>query len=389
MQAEEMWKTSQGEGITIAVIDTGVDPTLPDLQGQVLKGKDFSTHPGDAQDDYRGHGTRMAALIAATGAAGPDRGSYGLAPESKILPLRVKNSAKYRNEAEAQRNFGKDIGPVIRHAADSPAKIINISMGSGEGSRELRSAISYALAKGKMIIAATGNTGDGGNTVNYPAGTPGVIGVSAVDKDARSTDESQAGKQVDLAAPGENILSACRIGSEVCTSDGTSNASALASASAALIWAEHPDWTANQVTRVLVNTAGGPKNGDERDDFIGHGAVRPRVALKNPGDPGDPNTNPLPGPYSEKKAAADAKKPAKPGSSEGEDDKQPAAAGEDDSEPNWLGYGLATAGILAAGGATSLYVRHRRHTTTPTHPTAPYGPPPAGPPTPPGQWGRG
>ncbi|WP_170843035.1 type VII secretion-associated serine protease mycosin [Streptomyces oceani] len=373
MQAEEMWKTSQGEGITIAVIDTGVDPTLPDLQGQVLKGKDFSTRPGDAHDDYKGHGTGMAALIAATGAAGPKNGSYGLSPKSKILPLRIKGSENYRNEAEAQRNFGKDIGPAIRHAADSQAKIINISMGSGEGSPELRSAINYALAKGKMIFAATGNSGNGGNTVNYPAGTPGVIGISAVDKRARSTDESQSGKQVDLAAPGKDILGACLDVSDVCTTHGTSDATAIASASAALIWAEHPDWTANQVTRVLVNTAGGPKNGDERDDFIGHGVVRPRVALKNPGDPGDPNTNPLPGPYSERKAASDANKPAKPGGSDSEDDKQQAASG-DDSAPNWLAYGLATAGILAAGGAAGLYVRHRRHTANTPYPTAPYGP---------------
>ncbi|WP_244502306.1 type VII secretion-associated serine protease mycosin [Streptomyces oceani] len=374
MQAEEMWKTSQGEGITIAVIDTGVDPTLPDLQGQVLKGKDFSTHPGDAHDDYRGHGTGMAALIAATGAAGPEHGSYGLAPKSKILPLRVDDGYNQKNHAEAIKSFGKRVGPAIRYAANSEANVINLSRASPGNSKELRRAIKYALEKGKIIFAGVGNDGDYGNKVLYPAASPGVIGVSGLDRNAQSTDESQSGNQVDLAAPGEDMVAACPHGNGICTTHGTSDATAIASASAALIWAEHPDWTANQVTRVLVNTAGGPKNGDERDDFIGHGAVRPRIALKNPGDPGDPNTNPLPGPYSEKKAASDANKPAKPGGSDSEDDKQQAASG-DDSDPNWLAYGLATAGILAAGGATSLYVRHRRHTANTPYPIAPYGPP--------------
>ncbi|OEV02876.1 type VII secretion-associated serine protease mycosin [Streptomyces oceani] len=373
MQAEEMWKTSQGEGITIAVIDSGVDSSAPDLQGQVLKGKDFSEQPGDAHTDTDGHGTGMASLIAATGAAGPDRGSYGLAPGARILPLKVNTSEGYKNHAEAMEELGADIAPVIRHAADSEARIISISLGGSKKSSELERSVKYALAKGKMILAAVGNSGQGGNDLMYPAATPGVIGVSGVDEDARSMEKAQSGSQVDLAAPGKNMVFACAGAAGICGGSGTSAAAAIASASAALIWAEHPDWTANQVTRVLVNTAGGPRNGDERDDFIGHGAVRPRIALKNPGDPGDPNTNPLPGPYSEKKASSGEKKTAKPGGSEGADDTQPAAAGEDDgSESNWLGYGLATAGILAAGGATGLFVRHRRRTTVP------YGPPPPG-----------
>ena len=98
----------------------------------------------------------------------------------------------------------------------------------------------------------------------YPAATPGVVGVGAIDKGGKTTAESQRGPQVDLAAPGEDIYAACTGGTQVCVSHGTSDATALASASAALIWSKHPDWTNNQVLRVLINTAGKAKSGKDR-----------------------------------------------------------------------------------------------------------------------------
>ena len=175
------------------------------------------------------------------------------------------------------------------------------------------------------------------------------------------------GSQVDLAAPGDDMVHSCTGGSELCKSHGTSDASAIASASAALIWSKHPDWTANQVTRVLVNTAGKPESGDKSNDFIGYGVVRPRIALKNPGDPGDPKTNPLPGPYNED----DAKKKADA------NDKGDFAAPADDGDTStgaYIGYGLAAAAVLGAAVATPLIVRRRR-ATVPTvtrgHPQPP------------------
>ncbi|MCT2591063.1 type VII secretion-associated serine protease mycosin [Streptomyces sp. N2-109] len=379
MQAEKMWKVSKGEGVTVAVIDSGVDSSVTDLQGQVLKGKDISGRPGDAHDDYSNHGTGMAALIAATGNAGAERGTYGLAPASKILPLRVADSYRSKNQAEAESVFGKQVGSAIRYAADSKAKIINISLASLGETRELKAAVEYALSKGKLIFAGVGNEGNAGNHVMYPAATPGVVGVAEVDEKANGTDESQHGPQVDLAAPGDDMVSACSGGVEVCTSSGTSNATAIASASAALIWAEHPDWTANQVIRVLVNTAGGPKSGKERTDYVGYGAVRPRIALKDPGDPGDPDTNPLPGPYSEKNASPSPSKNAgdkDQQDSKGEDQEKaaPASASDDGtSTTTWALYGLAAAGVLAAAIAIPL-TRSRRRTAAAQATTAPPGP---------------
>ncbi|MEU5049841.1 type VII secretion-associated serine protease mycosin [Streptomyces sp. NPDC021096] len=290
MRAEEMWQTSTGAGVTVAVIDSGVDAELPDLRGQVLPGKDFSGVEGDEHSDYDGHGTGMAVLIAGTGKSNGGAGSFGLAPGAKILPLRVVNT-----NAPATRELlsGTSMPSAIRYAADSQAKIINISM-AGPGSSREAEAVEYALSRGKLVFAGVGNEGNKGNPVEFPAGYPGVVGVSAVGQDIKATEESQRGPQVDLAAPGDNIVASCKGGSGLCRSHGTSDATALASASAALIWSVHPEWTANQVLRVLINTAGGPKSGEKRSDTIGYGVVRPRIALQNPGDPGPPNVSPLP-----------------------------------------------------------------------------------------------
>ncbi|MGO4463810.1 type VII secretion-associated serine protease mycosin, partial [Streptomyces sp. M-16] len=273
MKADDIWKVSTGKGVTVAVIDTGVG-RIPELEGQVLEGRAFpaSDPKGDARDDYNGHGTSMAAIIAGTGKHPSGDGAYGLAPGVKILPLRVPNML----ETQSTPSWVE----AIRYAADSEAKIINISLGYAgkpEGDRERAQAVKYALSKGKLIFAAAGNDGDTLNEVEYPAATPGVVGVGAVDPHGEATKESQHGPQVDMSAPGIDIVTACARKTGLCTSHGTSDASALASASAALLWSAHPDWTNNQVLRVLLNTAGKPVDGAGRNDYVGYGVVRPRV----------------------------------------------------------------------------------------------------------------
>lgn len=282
MKADDIWKTSTGRGVTVAVIDTGVG-RVPELEGQVLQGKVFpaSDTQGDPRDDYNGHGTSMAAIIAGTGKHPSGDGAYGLAPGVKILPLRVPNTL----EAASTPSWAE----AIRYAADSEAKVINISQareGKPEDDRERAQAVKYALSKGKLIFAAVGNDGDSLNKINYPAATPGVVGVGAVDPNGEATKESEHGPQVDMSAPGIDIVTACARKTGLCTSHGTSDASALASASAALLWSAHPDWTNNQVLRVLLNTAGKPVDGVARNDYVGYGVVRPRVAVPTPGDPG-------------------------------------------------------------------------------------------------------
>ncbi|MEC4017143.1 type VII secretion-associated serine protease mycosin [Streptomyces sp. H27-D2] len=389
MHADEMWKTTTGKGVTVAVIDTGVDTRVADLQGQVLKGKDFSARPGDQHVDYANHGTSMAALIAGTGKRGDANGSFGLAPGAKILPLRAESGKKAPNEAVSFSQFSTSLSQAIHYAADSDAKIMNISMAGPGASPQIAKAVEYALSKGKLIFAGVGNSGQNRNPVMYPAATPGVVGVAAVNRKIIATKESESGPQVDLAAPGEEMVAACSDGTQICKSHGTSDATALASASAALIWSVHPNWTANQVTRVLINTAGGPQSGEKRSDLLGYGVVRPRIALKNPGNPGPANVNPLPGPTAP--PATPSPKPTHSKATGG----MPSTAASDKSDNNtplWIGLGLGATALLGAGIATPLVIaRRRRDAATaqlpPPGPYPPHLPPQPQPPAPSGSFG--
>ncbi|WKD34447.1 type VII secretion-associated serine protease mycosin [Streptomyces xanthophaeus] len=356
MKADEMWKISTGKGVTVAVIDTGVN-RIPELEGQVLPGAVFPAGdaPADKDNDYAGHGTGMSAMIAGTGKHPSGDGAYGLAPGVKILPIRVPELGE---DAKAPSKVA-----AIRYAADSDAKIINISMAIGgkpEDDKERAEAVKYALSKGKLVFAAVGNFGDSTNDVLYPAATPGVVGVGAVDESGKPTNESQHGPQVDMAAPGMGIVAACIVKSGLCKTHGTSDASALASASAALIWSAHPDWTNNQVLRVLLNTAGKPTDGVERNDYIGYGIVRPRVALTNPGDPGPADVYPLP----DLAAADTGKKPSASADGKASDAaaSKPAAQAEEKKSGSalpWIGLGLAAC-VLIGGAVTVVVVRRNR-----------------------------
>ncbi|MEU6929104.1 type VII secretion-associated serine protease mycosin [Streptomyces sp. NPDC046374] len=382
MKADDMWKVSKGEGVVVAVIDSGVDKSIPDLRGQVLPGKDFSLLDGDENNDIDNHGTGMAALIAGTGARGPEQGSFGLAPRAKILPIRLP----YKEERWATKNrvketFSQSMAKAIRYAADSEARILNISVAnSGKPGPELAEAVRYALSKNKLIFAGVGNTAEEGNAVEYPAATPGVVGVGGLNNKAAWWEKSQTGPQVDLAAPAENITNACTGGTQLCEGSGTSSATALMSASAALIWAEHPDWTNNQVLRVMLNTAGKPKSGKARTDSIGYGAVRPRVALTTPGDPGPADVYPLPDlaaaeattPPSSSASASAAPAPSKAGSTP-----PPAAAPSEDGGNTglWIALGVGAA-VLVGGAVTAVALRSRRRgAVPPMPPTAPAAPP--------------
>ncbi|MFE2696382.1 type VII secretion-associated serine protease mycosin [Streptomyces mirabilis] len=360
MQAKQMWKTSTGKGITVAVIDTGVQGNIPDLRGQVVAGKNYSRYPGNEQSDYDGHGTSMAVLIAGTGAKGQAAGSYGLAPGVKILPIRIPDFIEHSVREGNPDDFPTYMAKAIRYAADSDAQVISISQGNTAHSPVLTDAVAYALSKGKLIFAAVGNTGGGLDELEYPAATPGVVGVGAIGKDLKATKESQHGPQVDLVAPGENMIAAClESDSGVCESHGTSDATAVASASAALIWSKHPAWTNNQILRVMLNTASKPKNGKERTDYLGYGTVRPRVALTNPGDPGQADVYPLPD-FKEAAASSSAgssSASSKPGS------EPSAAAAESTSGGTPTVWILAGAGVVVlAGGAVlgGMTVRRRR-----------------------------
>ncbi|MER7795283.1 S8 family serine peptidase [Streptomyces sp. NPDC097640] len=366
MKADDMWKASRGEGVTVAVIDTGVDASLPELRGQVLQGTDPAAKPKDPRQDSDGHGTNMAALIAGTGAGG---GIQGLAPKAKILPIRNVPDDRVDTADEV-------MGRAIRYAADHDVQVINISSGAialPERFPLTKAAVQHAIKKGSLIFAASGNSGDKGNPIELPAGIPGVVGVGAIDSDGTAPRWSTAGDQVVLAAPGVNMVTHCTKSEGLCSSRGTSQATAIASASAALIWAKHRKWNSNQVLRVMMQTAGRPKSGEVPSSYVGYGTIRPRkVLLDGEGDPGPANVNPLlaregatkPDPSAS--ASASKSPSADPQSTptatdDKKGDKETIAEPKKNDDSNstlWIVIGAGIAVLLAAAVAIAL-VRRR------------------------------
>lgn len=362
MQAEDMWKVTTGEGVKVAVIDTGVNSSTSSLQGQVLKGFDATEAPGEETDDYSGHGTTMAELIAGTGNGG---GLKGLAPGAKIIPVRIADG-DFAKQHPVKANGSVD---AIRAAADSDARIISMSFGGPYYSELVREAVEYAESKGKLFFASVGNDGHKTNKKEYPAAYPSVVGVASADRNGKVASYSQHADTVDVASPGNDVPKWCDSSFQsYCQGSGTSPATAIASASAALVWSLHPDWTANQVLNVLFDTAGRDWKDGERSKYLGHGLIRPSMnVLKGKGDPGAPDVSPL---TKEKTTgAADSSKPdastsasPQPAKNGSEGDK-PVAAEEVNSsgDESQLGLILGVAAVVAVlGGVAYVVVRRRK-----------------------------
>ncbi|WP_055590301.1 S8 family serine peptidase, partial [Streptacidiphilus griseoplanus] len=279
-----IWKVTDGRGVTVAVIDTGVDADYPDLTGQVLPGKDFA-HGGDARQDYdlkEKHGTSISALIAGHGhGAGNGSGVVGLAPGAKILPLSKDGPSATNGVANS-----------IRYAVDHGATVINMSVAGPNSSDDERAAVAYAQQHDVVLIAGSGNKGIG--TPEYPASDVGVVAVGSIGKDLKVWNQSNYGPHLALVAPGSDIVTAG--GTDYGLSDGTSNSAAFVSATAALIRAKYPDLTAGQVVNRLVKTAMVPdelKGARLPDQHYGYGIIRPYRALTDD-IPAGPEAGPLP-----------------------------------------------------------------------------------------------
>ncbi|MEU0007361.1 S8 family serine peptidase [Streptomyces sp. NPDC006314] len=376
MGADEIWKYSTGKGVKVAVIDTGVNPATSSLKGQVLVDEVPKAAKYHVTQDYNGHGTSMAEIIAGTGAGG---GIKGLAPGAKIIPIRVGLDS-LKDEDERARSLTSE--KAIRAAADSDAKIINMSYGSPYYTSEEEAALKYAASKGKLLFASTGNTGDSGNKPDYPAKDPYAVGVAAIDKTGTVGKFSTYGGYVDLSAPGLNFPGWCDTTfTKYCVTEGTSNASAVASASAALIWSAHPDWTANQVLRSLIDTAGRDWPKDDPSKYLGYGIVRPRrVLIDKDIDPGPANRDPLaaengtdpdkdvvaaPSVSAAPSSGASTKPTKEAGSSAGSSSTGSSSAAAKDAESGsgtqtWVIIGAAAA-VLIIGGAGFAVLRARRN----------------------------
>jgi type VII secretion-associated serine protease mycosin len=361
MKADQVWQTSTGKAITVAVLDTGVDDSLPELRGQVLDGKDFSYNPKGANVDTDGHGTEMAAIIAGTGRSG---GIQGLAPGSKVLP--VKTGSGKKGIGDSTPNYLK----AMRYAIKRGARVINLSMTINspvdeEALKRLQDGLEEVNKNDALIFAGVGNDGDSDNFAGYPSSLPGAVAVASVDQSGTVSKFSTHGQQVALAAPGEGIPAHCPGGGGWCEETGTSHATAITSASAALIWSAHPKWTANQVLRVMMQTASKPK-GKVPSEYIGYGIIRPaQVLLDGKGDPGPADVNPLfPKYHPGKDPSASPSLPAKadgPPSTPDAQDKSPAASVTSDHDSNTLIYvGVGVAAALVLGGGGYALARQRR-----------------------------
>ncbi|HEY3117811.1 MAG TPA: S8 family serine peptidase [Chloroflexota bacterium] len=268
LRAEEVNNISEGDGVAVAVVDTGVNGNHPDLTGSVLKGTDFAG--GDGWRDTEGHGTAMASLIAGHGHGthGQD-GIRGLAPKAKILPI----SGDSRHGLESK---------LLRQA-----KVLNLSLGRGG----LELAINDAFKADLVVIAAAGNTDQGDSGVQAPANHPGVIAVSGVDESGDFTNKSVQGPEVVLSAPAVHLAGAWAGNrGNYAVATGTSGAAALVSGTAALIRAKYPNISANGVINRLISTAD-DKGTPGRDPKYGYGVVNPLRALT--ADVPDLKYNPL------------------------------------------------------------------------------------------------
>ena len=253
LKAETVHQSTRGSGVTVAVIDTGVRSSHPDLSGNVLSGIDYVA-PGTSANDESGHGTHVAGIIAAL--HNNSRGIAGFAPRAKILPVRVLD----RNGSGTAANVAKGI-----LYASTRAKVINLSLGSTQSSTAMQTAVAEAIKKNVLVVAAAGNRGCGllGTPTEYPASYSGVVGVGAVNQSIQKASFSSCGSWVDVAAPGQSIISTmirssvglgCSSSADYCTLSGTSFSTPYVSATAALAIARR-GWSQSTVASRLQSTA--------------------------------------------------------------------------------------------------------------------------------------
>jgi subtilisin family serine protease len=265
--APTAWNTTQGSGVTIAILDSGVDATHPDLQPNLVAG--YNTYDGNTDtSDVCGHGTAVAGTAAARSDNG--QGVAGVAGQAKIMPVRIA----YNDASNGCYAYYSTIASGLTWAADHGARIANISYSGVAGSAAIQSAASYMKSKGGLVFVAAGNAGINENI----APTTSMIAVSATDSTDTKTSWSSYGSYVALAAPGAGIWTTSK-GGIYQAWNGTSFASPVAAGVAALVMAARPDLTAVQVETLLESTAR-DLGGAGRDTLYGYGRVNAAAAVQ-------------------------------------------------------------------------------------------------------------
>ena len=283
-------RLATGAGVTVAVVDSGIDAGNPHLAGAVVGGVDLV---GDGEGaggfaDPLGHGTAVAGVIAARPIDGS--GVVGLAPDARLLSVRVFRGT---DDKSVEGGFGPRadrIAAGIRWAVDNGADVVNVSLSVNADVAEVRDAVAYAAANGALVVASAGNrasTEDTTDSPRYPAANPGALAVTATDGLGVVTDDSIHGAHVEIAAPGTDIATAATGGGDcIYATEGAASsfATAYASAAAALVAQAHPAETAAQWEYRLQVTAD-RDDPDARDDVDGWGMLRPAAAIELLPDP--------------------------------------------------------------------------------------------------------
>ena len=280
----EAQQLTKGEGVTIGIIDSGVDATHPDLDGAVVAGPDFTDPTRNGAAASGNHGTSVASLLVGRGDAG---GVLGIAPAAKVLSV---------------RNVGSDGKPVhgytqtgIRWLVDNGADVISISQGDPADEPDGQAAVDYAISKNVVVVAAAGNVrgdepGEVWGETLYPAAYKGVVAVTGTTRDGTFWDGSvkhtYQSSQTGIAAPAKGIPVAVPGGGYE-TADGTSLAAPIVAGTMALIKAKYPDLNQRQLLERLLLTA--DDKGDKGADLeYGWGLVNPLRALTENVDYAEP-----------------------------------------------------------------------------------------------------
>lgn len=285
------WQRTEGSGVIVAVIDSGVDPSVSDLSGSVITGPDYSgvdTPPSNP--DWGVHGTWMASLVAGHGHDGGTSGILGAAPESRVLSIRVitdagdPNYAKY--EAESPAKGQRELAEAITYAVNNHASVISMSLGYSAQSLTVRKALQYAYEHNVVVVASAGNSGNaagaagtGNAPYSFPADYPGVLGVAAVNMYGQVASFSSENLSVQVAAPGDLVPAEGRADQYWYVS-GTSPACALTAGVVALIKSAYPNLTDAEVIQAITSsTTPSTRPPGGWDEQIGFGVVNAGRAL--------------------------------------------------------------------------------------------------------------
>jgi hypothetical protein len=277
LQVTQAWQTSEGTGVTVAVLGTGVAAAQPDLAGDVTAAADYSGSGRPPGGAFWGvDGTAVAAIIAGHGhGAGRASGIIGIAPAAKILSVRVtlEFNDPLNSDRAITRRLPNAIADGIMYAVDHGARVIDLPLDPGTlgltdtgdpaaagGSAAEQAAVAYALGKNVVLVAPAGDDGQGADIVNYPAAYPGVIAVGAVGRNGRLAPFSSRRSYVSLTAPGVDLIAADPADGYTRISS-TSTASGIVAGVAALVLSKFPRLTVAQVTLALTESTAAATDG--------------------------------------------------------------------------------------------------------------------------------